>query len=846
MQDLKHLSDLGATWANFKKLFAPEGKKAQVSDKIKDLQNLHAARLRRAVDTNLTEAPIYGAIDTALNAAQDNLQYIQARQLASSGKTNEEIMKFFQDFGMGSLLEPVVRIENGTEVPVMSKTLDAQGRALPLLAFNKPLFETVIIPLAAAYRDIRVAKLYNDRNVYPRYKYTPPRLTLKDMLASEIITSRVQRTTSEMGYADDDKQSISQMASYSVCFNFPKEAYYREQYDTTDNGKTVTKVKREGVRFVIPHPSRHFWDRSAPLYTFNSDTGVMFAGYWDILKYGDLKDNPLYWNTDKITYGGYDLFSTASWRYYQSVFPCVITPPNAVKDCKTKDEFDRISNEQNSFLKDEKDASVTVGVIFDKLVPKDWGLFDYDKPVWMRFIYSNFNTCIFCEVLPYTPGYVYIDRYDANKTVGAPLVLQLVPFQQLLGNFITQHFISVKQNLMRIAFVNTDIVPSDQLSVMKRMKDKLYQGINFFTFSKKKDAFLAEDKRQALEAVNMPQVMTQETATNVEMLLMVLERVLGFSPQEVGAAASHEQSAAESNIIAGNTSVNLEYMGTGIDSAWQSKKRMLYTAFYCYGDDEVFAEVADLTPEREAALKKLGFEIEPSENGGTHAGVKGKKAALTLDSFMTDREGVNRLNDSKIGIAMLQNLGQVAANPVLFQAVGPKQFMALFNQVWQMVGLPADFRLKVQPGAENVTPEGQQQQAMQTIEQAKKEIVVESVKLAEQQIGQQIKEQVVIPTTKEFMAVKQELEKMQQQDQVMAAAIQKLMPLLDLMQHLMQPPPPMPPPGMPPQLPPTDIMMHPAGMMPPPPGVMIPPPQPPPIPNGNIPVGPEAAVGSPV
>jgi len=796
MIDLELLKQKGATPENFRKLFAPEGKKAVVDPKLVALQTKHSNRLRRAIDTNLQEAPIYGAIDRSLEAAQDNIPNIQARMLAAMGKTDEEISQLFKDFNLDKLLEPVFQVVDGKETMLLNE------RREPILTFNKPLFEQVFLPMVQCYCDMRAGKLFNDRNLFPRYKYAPGRMTLNDMVTADVVTSRVQRMTSDMGYADDDKQSFKQMLYYGTCFNFPKEAYHREEYDTLDNGKTVTKVKREGVRFVIPHPSRHFWDRSCPLYTLNSDTGCSYFGYWDILKWADVRDNPLYWNTDKITYGGYDLFSTATWRIFQSFYPCTVQLPPVLRDLKTKDQFDRISQEQSSFLKDSDDATITLAVLFDKVIPKDHNLFDYDKPVWMRFIYANFNSCIYCEPIAYTPGYVYLDRYDANKTVPSGMGLQLTPFAQLLGNFLTQHFMSVKQNMLRVAWVNTDIMPADQIDILGRMKDKLYQGINWLKYSKKHNSFQIGDRgdqREAVTTMQTPQVNVQDISANISMTLMAVERMLGFSPQEVGAPASHEQSATEVSVANENTSVNLEFTGTGIDSAWAAKKRLLYTAFYCYGSDEVFAEVADLTPERQAALEKLGFEIEKGDGANTHFGVKGKKAALVMDTFLSDREGVNRLNDSKVGIAMLQNLGQVAQNPILFQTIGAPQFVQLFNYVWKMIGLPDDFRLKVANPDAAKTPQEQQQAMIQMLEQAKEQIVQQAVQV----VDQQIKQQVVAPTTQEFMQTKQAIEKLMQGQQVQGEVVQRLTPLLQLLQPPTAPiQSPMPPTGpvMPPQV----------------------------------------------
>lgn len=744
MQDLKLLEKRGATHEHFKALFDSD----KPSEKIKRIQEIHSNRLRRAIETNLNEGPIYGMIDRQLEAAQANLPYMQARELASSGKTHEEIIAAFKSFGLDRMLEVAYDATTGA-------SLTDKKRNEPLLTFNQPLFETVLIPLVLAYCDIRIAKLYNDRNQHPRYKYPPARITQEDMAISEIITNRVQQMAEEMGYAEDDKQSIRKMVIYGTCFNFPKETYWRQSYVTEDNGKEVKKTLREGVRFVIPHPRRTFWDRLHPLYTLNSDTGVRYCGYWDIVPYADIRDNDAFWKRDKITFGGYSIFNSTAWRLFSQFYPCVISFPKMWVDAATSDKFDRISGE--CFPTDEQDASVNIAPLFDKIIPSEWGLFDYDEPVWMRFVYANLDTCIHAEVYPYTPGYVYLDRYDADKTVSPSLALQLSPFQQFLGNFITQHFKSVKENLLRVSFVNTDIVPVEQVKLLQKMKDRLYNGWKFLMYSQKQNQIVDADQRRAIENLNVPQVDVSQLRSNITLVLTVLERMLGFSAQEVGAPASHEQSAREITVVANNTSVNVEFMGTGIDAAWGAKQRLLFTAFYCFGDDEFFSEVSDLTPERRKALEKLGFSIEGEpEDGELRFTVKGKKAALRMDRFISQRSSVNRLDDSKLGIGMLQSLGQVIQNPLIFQSLGVAQVIRLFNYVWRMIGLPEDFELKptkIDPAA---PMEQQQQEMMKVMEQAKEAIVQNAVQIADQNV----KKNVVDPLSQELAKMAKALQEL--------------------------------------------------------------------------------------
>lgn len=791
MQDLKYLEKLGGTQEGLRAKLTAKKK----SDKVKRLIELHSNRLRRAIDTNIAEAPIYGAIDRVVEAPQKNVPYIQARELASSGKSQEEIISRFKEFGLDRMLEPAIDPVTGLDIP------DPKNRTVPLLTFNQPLFETVFLPLVAAYCDIRVAKLFSEMDSYPRYKYTPPKITQNDMVVSDIVTDRVQRMTQDIGYAEDDKQSLRQMAYYGIVFNFVKEAYWRESYVTEVNGKLETKTQREGVRFVIPHPRRHFWDRAHPLYTLNTDTGVSYCGYWDVVPWRDIKDNPKYFNQEHITQGGYSLFDTPQWRIFTSFYPCSVTiPPMSYKRPSGVGDYDRIEGE-TGFPHDELDGGVTQAVMFHKLIPKDWDLFDYDQPVWVRFIYVNLDTPVFAEVLPYTPGYVYLDRYDANKTVASSLALSLAPFQQLLGNFLTQHFQSVKQNMTRIGFVNTDIVPTDQLQFMRKLKDRLYAGIHFLGFSKKKDSFVDADRRDAVVTTNFQAVDTTQTQNNFTLTLMAVERMLGFSPQEVGSQATHEQSAHEVAVANNSTSVSLEFMGSGRNAAITAKKRLLYDAFYCYGDDEVFAELNDLTPERKAALEKLGFSIEDSDpKNPMRFTVRGNKAPLVLDSFMSDREGINRLNDSKLGIAMMQMLGQALSNQALFASIGVRQAVELLNYVWKMVGMPQDFNLKAIEDPLK-QPQEQQEQFMQALAQMKDAILNSAVQIVDQKIG----EQVVAPLTKELSVLAQSLEQMKARDAEQDAAIGYLLPVVKKLEQIATAPPPPPPPMLP--MPPNEAIL---------------------------------------
>lgn len=733
MQDLEVLKKRGLTAEELRKKFETE----TPSDKIKSLLETHRNRIQKAIEQNINEAPFYHAIDAAVDASRKNLPHIQARELADRGKKDEEIVKNFKLLGIENLLDSMIE-PDGT----VSK--DHSGQ--PIKCFNIPVFEKIFVPLVASYRNIRLAKLFNDRNVYPRYKYSPARMTVKDMIVSEIITQRISRMTSEMGYGDDDKQAMRQMLDYGFSITFSREPYYRESYYTEEDGKEVKKVLREGVRFTTPHPTRVFFDRLSHLASLNSDTGITYCGFWDICRYRDIRIDPVFWNKDKITYSNtYPFLTTGGWTIYQELYPCSVKFP-VVDACGTSGgagDDDRLNN-YGKYTSADDDAAVTRVVMFEKLKPSEWDLGDYDEPVWIKFIYADTGTIIHAEPIAYTPGFVMLYDYDFNRVLNTTLALDLTPFQQLLGNFLTQHFLSVKRNLLRLAWVNNDLVPKEQVDMIVKQGDKIYtNSVTFLNYKKGMDMVVQQDRRDAVIPFSLGQVPTNEIANSITMLLSVVERMLGYSPQEVGASATHEITAAEANITNFNTGVRTEFIGSGVDTGINAKKRILYEAVYVYGSDEVFSEVADLTPEREAALKELNFEIESKpEDKQLNAGVKGKKAALKLQSFVAEREGINRVNDARTGVAMMQMLGVAMQNQELFQRLGTDQFIILLNYVLRMMGLPEDFRLKatgkvMQAG---FNPEEIKQALTQAAENIKNQAVEESVKVMADQIKKSLAE----------------------------------------------------------------------------------------------------------
>ena len=767
MQDLELLSKRGATPEKLKaKLTAP------VKDpKVKRLLELHEQRMVRYISRNMQDSRIYWTLDRIIDSSLRNVKYVQAREILESQPMweTEKLSNMFMDWGLHQMLVPAVGADGK---PILG------ANNTPMLELNMPIFDRIYVPLVMSYRTMRWARIFNQRNTYPLYKYSPSHATTKHLAQTEVITSIIARQSVDMAHSQDLKQSILQMLDYGFALRMPSCAWHREEYQTTENGKPVLKTQREGMKWVIPRPERTFIDGVNPLSSLNSDTGCSFFGYWDLKRYGELKGNDKLWNLEKVNFGSSQaFFKSSAWGIYQELFPCTLKVPTCIRDV----DYATIDRQDKEFwysASAEEDAATIVTVMFDKIIPSEWNLFDYDYPVWMRFLYGDTCTPLYAEALPYTPGAIYLYDYDANRGFQNSLTMQLSPYQQMFGNFLTQYYISVRNNLPRIVFYNTDIVDKDHIAQIKAEKSRLYQQLTFLPFSKRDQSFQQQGQQDAFFPVVYPQTNTQELAGTLRMTIELLERMLGYPSQEVGAPATHEQTAREVIIVDTHSNTRSDFTSDGVDQAEKAVKKILYEGWVAYGSDEVSATVIGISEELQKVLKDLGFEIEPGESNKQNTfGVKGPKSALLLSDFATDQTGSTRSEEPKVAIAMMQSLQVALQNPVLFQAVGVEQVVQLINDVFVWAGLPEDFRLRVDPKYKS--PQEQQQEFVQALQKAKEEILKAAMEANQKQLAQVaegIKKEVVQPVQETFSTVGQRISQMeahsQQRDQILSNIMQ--------------------------------------------------------------------------
>ena len=671
MIDLKLLNKRGVTADTAKGVFAGE------DDKMPAKGKALLDRIKHRIDDGLNRCiknhKIYHALDLAWDTPLQQISSTLAYSISDKDLSDETVLNAAKDWGLTGLIEDVK---------------DTKGQKKRL---NLPMFFNIFVPLVRSYVTIRWARIYNDRRQYPLFKFEMGKNTTKNKLRGEILTDRVQVMANQYGYSELLKQSIFHMLHYGWAAQFPQEEWHTEKQVVFDAaGEEEEKYVKEGIRYNLPHPSRVFFDQAHRPTTFNSDSGCEFAGYWRLMRYGDLRNNKKLWNTDKIAYGRTtDLLSKAK-TYLELVSPCTMEFP------RSRAAFgltDRESELDAVYRTSDDDKAVLVTEYYEKIIPSDHGLGDYDNPVWFRFCLANDNTVLYAAPIPYCPVIYYAYDPHEGKSINSSLSLEIIPFQDQIGNLLSQYLLSVKQNLANMTFVDTDQVPKDMIDKLQNWGEKLFRSLNFMPFSSRQNKFAQADVREAFNSVRFTALDTNGIVGAMRQVIDMLERLLVISAQEIAQVASHEQTAEEVRTVASTTTTRLAFTATAVDDAMLAWKEQLYRGLMAYGEDEVYAEInSGYTPEQ---INDLGFTVEEEDlDRSGLVGIRGKKTALGLEVIGSYRDTLDRVSDKEFAAALTQLFQMIANDQEMRQAIGVDQILDVVNQIGTMLGLPKDFRLQ--------------------------------------------------------------------------------------------------------------------------------------------------------
>lgn len=715
--------------------------------KVKELVERIRDIIRDGITRNRRDYRLFKAMDWAYDAPFHQVSYTQLRGLLSSRPDDKKVLETVNSWGLTHLLPDLLDAKGNQCCDPVTK--------LPKKAVNLPVFFNVFVPIVMAYITIRWAKLFNDRNLVPLHKYEPVQFTKENRLRCEVITQVVQKMSTWFGYPSDLRQTILQTLLYGFCINFPREAWYVEK-QLDEKGKE--KIIREGLRFDMPHPSRIYYDLYHRLSSLNSNSGCEYAGHWTLRRYKDIHDCPLYWNKDRISMGSVSWFDLKS-DFLEEVFPCRMSfPENTGGGGFGVGALDRQSEAYRAYGQGEFNTATLVTEHFQKIRPKENGLGDYEHEVWLRFVMASDNAVLWAEPLAFDRLPTYAFDADFNRSRFRSLALEIMPFQDHVGNLMTQWIASVKENLINPIFVDKEKLPAEAMTQLQNMGFKEFGGRKFFPFSSTENYRMKIDQREAFFIPQLTHHNTAEIANLISGVLDMLDRVMQLSPQEIGQAASHEQTAEETKVISENTSTRVTFTGSFIDEGDYAKKVILYDAMMAYADDDITVGISSAFASTEEELKKLmtavGLTIsddstyDPNDPDAMRA-VKAKKSALQLEAFSSTRDASQRIDNPAIADAMSKMFLAVANNEILIQSVGAIQLIELLNQIIVAAGLPREFRLRGKNIDLSAQPEEQAkrasemmtqfaEQVKQAIAQSQQETLQAAAEQTQQIVGQAV------------------------------------------------------------------------------------------------------------
>jgi len=719
----------------------------------------HRGLIRDGLDQNWQSARHWRAIDDAYDAGQEQITVSIMRGLIGKKPDSEEVLSAIKHWKLDSML---------------TWTGEGVNRKAVL---DLPIFFNIFVPLTAAYTKVRWAKLWTDRDTVPLYKYSPTSSTVEAKLACQVVTDQVAFAAETMQYRVIEREVILPALLYSYAWTMPRSDCVVEKSLWKGKGAVEEYITREGIDWMVVHPAKSFFDRSYPLSSINADCGIRWFGNWTVVAFSSIENNEAYWNKDTISVYSGEQANTwvrpSEWKVYQQFYPCTLKMP----DCWSNE----LSNSRDAVYYNQSitDHGVQIINFFDKLVPSQYGLYACDTPVWHHFIYAGDGTVIHCVPVAYTPGTVDLYDYDTNRARNTSLAQELLPFQDHISNLLTQYLLSVKQNLANLTFVDQRQIPPETIDKVENLAKSSYVGMNLIRYNRLDFDQMGATATQAITPLAFPKHNTQEIVQAINTTISIAERMLGFSPQEIGAAASHEQSATEVAVISQGTSTRLALTGSFIDDGRSARQKRAYDAWLEYSEREISQTLSGMQPLHIKALKDMGFTV--TETPGTDlVKIEGSRELVDIDSFTQTRAPQDRFNDSKVAIAMIQAIQMLMSNQLIVERFGVDFFVRRFNEILEFSGVPGDWRFDLD-NAKGAQPSQQQmmQQVTQFIEQA--------LQKNNQAITGEL-QQVINSTGEHFKQTDQQVSslaqatggKLQEQQQILAA-------LLDQVRGIIQP-----------------------------------------------------------
>lgn len=773
MVDLDILEELGSTQERMREIFealpmpTPEERAMLSEEEVSKRE--HNWRLR-----DRFEADINRRFSEQINYALQNYQMYSAVDVAwDAPPINKETYPLLL-YAQGKL-DPGKCAKTLQNLPNVDKytTKDSKGN---IVAVNLPKFFEVNFNLVRSVITRRLAAQANKyMALYPNYKYEPRSTTLVGKLRADVLSQIMDIMTDQFNLRHHDLQVMRDSMLYAHCIDFIRSKWETEEQLAIDtdinpdlaseeNPRFKNVITKEGVGWINPHPSRTFWDNAYPLSEINTDTGPKFVGFWDVVRYGDVADDPTFWNRKTISYSAtiVQLFST--YAQYFSQYYCTIIPPCDISTLDLSSPNDR-KNNLGLYAQSMKDSSMIIANYYRKIIPKDWGIGDYPYPVWLRLVIAGDKTVIYAEFLPSTPAcYCGINENDSRQ-LNISIAMELLPYQDQMTQLLSLLLLTVQSSNIRILAINKDLANAEDV---KRFREDMeaksrYPAAFVFEYSKSKmeAALPGFDITSFIQLVQtQPSNAINEIFMAMSRLVELSERLMALSPHELGQPAPREISATETNMMAGTTETIYGFISDSFDEFRSAKKRILYESYIVCGSGNFRVPVINRYTRK--TIAKAGFEVvdeddeaslvkDPSEP--QYHTITGTKQKLVYEYIFTSRDGALRAVNTQSANVLVQLLG-ILQNPVVMQKMGAEKIYEIVNEIFRLSGTSFDLNLELEEGETNNMGPDKQQQIEQMLGSLTQNAEQEHAIV--QKLGAQVEQ--LVEMMKELTAKVQELE----------------------------------------------------------------------------------------
>lgn len=738
MIDIGALSRSGLSNASLKAIFTAEPDKAEVPKKPGRSKVMVKAPTNEAMlaDTsfNSIDTPLdpYSTLSTLERLPENPTKWETRRwwERRLMGRIQQGLYRNAQNFNKWAAIDlaysstpihpmtlPLMRVAQGyislsdCEKQIGALSNDARDRLFEkdaegkLTGVKAPQLVDVSHNLVHSLTTRRVAAIATEINQqYPLNEYNPFSNSQEGKLVGDVMTQLGEQMAGAYGYRHDAEESVRQASLYSQCVKFKANAWHVERQ--TLPKRPVTKpdsatgvgqpppveyerqIVREGVVFTMPHPSRIYYDITRPVARLNYDTGPQFVGHWEVVRIGDLQDSPAYFNKEVVVFDPvlYRWF-VSNYAYLSQYFPDRMVAPipaggDAGRLALTNDRVAQIG--VNAMMR--YDMSTTISYHCERIIPKDVGFGTYEDPVWIRFCVAGMNTVIFAEVLGSMPASINAYNTSDNLMVSPSFAMQVLPYQEQISNLLTQLLRIQYQGLVRIWTLNTH-------GMSKENVEALTHALQYPDYLSAKDIILSYDLAQlqargqdpatVITKLQQVKIETREKVTeifqSILQLLAIAERLLFFSPQELGQVSPRTITASEAKMVNTTTLGIRDFHLVGIKQQLDADKRIIHDSYMAFGSDDLEVPVAErYDPE---VVKRAGFEIVSTGEDGLFT-IRGKKLGLLYNYTYTTRNTDDLPPDTAVIQGYAQIYEIISKDPQLQAIQNPQDKVDLVNMLF--------------------------------------------------------------------------------------------------------------------------------------------------------------------